>query len=55
MINTPSPAIAQAVYNASGVRVKELPITAEKVYWGMKNSEDSCDFTGGWKQPPLWK
>lgn len=36
MINTPSPAIAQAVYNASGVRVKELPITAEKVYWGMK-------------------
>ena len=36
VINTPSPAIAQAVYNASGVRVKELPITAEKVYWGMK-------------------
>ena len=55
VINTPSPAIAQAVYNASGVRVKELPITAEKVYWGMKKCEDSCDFTGGWKQPPLWK
>ena len=36
VINTPSPAIAQAVYNASGVRVKELPITADKVYWGMK-------------------
>lgn len=29
--NTPAPAIAQAVYNATGVRFRELPITAEKV------------------------
>lgn len=36
VINTPSPAIAEAVYNASGVRVRELPITAEKIYMGMK-------------------
>ena len=36
VINTPSPAIANAVYNAVGVRVRELPITAEKIYWGMK-------------------
>lgn len=35
VINTPSPAIAQAVYNATGVRVRELPITAEKIYKGM--------------------
>ena len=35
VINTPSPAIAEAVYNASGVRVRELPITAEKIYKGM--------------------
>lgn len=35
VINTPSPAIANAVYNAVGVRIRELPITAEKVYWGM--------------------
>ena len=35
VINTPSPAIANAVYNAVGVRVRELPITAEKVFWGM--------------------
>ena len=35
VINTPSPAIADAVYHAVGVRVRELPITAEKVFWGM--------------------
>lgn len=38
VINTPSPAIANAVYNAVGVRVRELPITAEKVYRGMNQS-----------------
>jgi len=36
VINTPSPAIADAVYNATGVRCKELPIRAEDVYFGMK-------------------
>lgn len=36
VINTPSPAIASAVYNAVGVSIRELPITAEKVYWGMQ-------------------
>ena len=35
VINTPSPAIANAVYNAVGVRIRELPITAEKVFKGM--------------------
>lgn len=36
VINTSSPAIANAVYNAVGVRIRELPITPEKVYMGMK-------------------
>lgn len=36
VINTPSPAIADAVYNAVGVRIRELPITAEKVLMGME-------------------
>ena len=31
VINTPAPAIADAVYNAVGVRVRELPITPEKI------------------------
>lgn len=35
VINTPSPAIAGAVANAVGVRIRELPITAEKVYRGL--------------------
>lgn len=39
VINTPSPAIANAVYNAVGVRVRELPITAEKVYWGIQKMQ----------------
>lgn len=36
VINTPCPAIAGAVYNAVGVQVRELPITSEKVFFGMK-------------------
>ena len=35
VIDTPSPAIANAVYNATGVRVIELPITPEKVAMGI--------------------
>ncbi len=39
VINTPPPAIANAVYNAVGVRIRELPITPEKIYNGMKKNE----------------
>lgn len=39
VINTPSPAIANAVSNAVGVRVRELPITAEKIFWGMQKKK----------------
>ena len=35
VINTPAPAIAHAVARASGVWVRELPITPEKVLMGM--------------------
>lgn len=31
VINTPCPAIANAIYNASGVRLRELPMTSEKI------------------------
>ena len=37
VINTPSPAIAGAVLNAAGVAIRELPITAEKIYFEMKD------------------
>ena len=36
VINTPSPAIADAVARATGVRVRTLPITAEKIVMGMQ-------------------
>lgn len=35
VINTPSPAIAHAVYNATGVWIRELPITPEKILKGI--------------------
>ena len=36
VINTPPPAIANAVQNATGVMIRELPVTSEKIYWGMR-------------------
>ena len=39
VINTPCPAIAEAVYNATGVRVRELPITPEKIAMGILNKK----------------
>ena len=35
VIDTPCPAIAEAIYNATGVRVCELPITPEKIAMGI--------------------
>ncbi len=39
VINTPSPAIAHAVYNATKVNVRTLPITAEKIVMGMMENK----------------
>lgn len=36
VINTPSPAIASAIHHAVGGFYRELPVTPEKVYWGMQ-------------------
>lgn len=38
VINTPPPAIAGAVAAATGVQIRELPITAEKIYRGMQQT-----------------
>lgn len=35
VINTPAPAIANAVYNATKVRIRALPVTSEKIVMGM--------------------
>lgn len=37
VINTPAPAIAHAVYNATGVFCRDLPVTAEKVLLSMSH------------------
>ncbi|MBU5482325.1 xanthine dehydrogenase family protein molybdopterin-binding subunit [Blautia sp. MSJ-19] len=39
VIDTPCPAIAEAVYNATGVRIRELPITPEKVAMGILKNQ----------------
>ncbi len=39
VINTPSPAIAGAVAAASGAHIRELPITAEKIFREMQNTD----------------
>ena len=35
VINTPSPALANAIYNAAGVRLRELPMTSERIKMAM--------------------
>lgn len=40
VVHTPSPAIANAVYNAVGVSIRDLPITSEKVYRELKKQKN---------------
>jgi putative selenate reductase molybdopterin-binding subunit len=40
-INGPAPAIANAVYDAVGVRIRDLPITPEKVWRALREQERS--------------
>jgi len=37
VINTPAPAICAAIYNAVGVQIRDLPVTAEKVYIALQS------------------
>ena len=39
VINTPSPAIVAAIYNAVGVQITDLPVTPEKVFNGMQQKQ----------------
>ncbi len=39
VINTPAPALAHAIYNASGVWFRELPITSEKIAMALLEKE----------------
>lgn len=37
----PAPAIANALYNAVGVRIRDLPLTPEKVFWALQKKASS--------------
>ena len=39
LVSPTAPAIAEAVYRATGYRCKDLPITPEKVLKGMKKAK----------------
>lgn len=39
VINTPAPALAEAVYNATGIRFRSMPMTAEKVFMGLQEKK----------------
>ena len=45
VIDTPCPALAEAIYNATGVRLTELPMTPEKIAMGIlkKQAEEQVD------------
>lgn len=47
VINTPAPAIAQAVYHATGARFRELPITPEKVLQALDGAAEKGERGGG--------
>jgi len=38
VVNTPPPAIVNAIYQATGVSIESLPATPEKIYMGMRNN-----------------
>ena len=39
VINTPAPALAQAIANATGIWFKDLPITSEQIAMGVLEKE----------------
>ena len=39
VINTPSPALAHAVFNATGLWIRELPMTSEEIVMGLLEQE----------------
>jgi CO/xanthine dehydrogenase Mo-binding subunit len=38
-LDTVAPALANAIFDAVGVRITSLPITPEKVFWALRNNE----------------
>jgi CO/xanthine dehydrogenase Mo-binding subunit len=34
----PAPAIANAIFDATGVQVKEIPVTPERLFWALRDN-----------------
>lgn len=43
VINTPSPAIGNAIYNACGLRLRELPFSSEDIWKGLQEKSESLN------------
>ena len=55
LCNTPpAPAIANAVYDATGVRVGDLPITPDKILAGLARKEGRRRDHALWRRPSRW-
>ena len=49
VIDTPCPALAEAIYNATGVRLTELPMTPEKIAMEILKNRESTGQGQRWK------
>ena len=43
LMNPPPPAVANAVYDAIGIQITDLPITAEKIYLALREKRMRFD------------
>jgi CO/xanthine dehydrogenase Mo-binding subunit len=50
-ISAVAPAIANAVADACGVRITELPITAEKIYFALRDAAHTPSGAGAERRP----
>ncbi len=53
-INPPASAIANAVYDAIGVRIRDLPITPDKILNALAQKEGRIRRHALWMRPSLW-
>jgi CO/xanthine dehydrogenase Mo-binding subunit/CO/xanthine dehydrogenase FAD-binding subunit len=53
-ITPPAPAIANAVYDAVGVRIRDLPITPDKVLTALAEKEGRRRHHAIWRRPDRW-
>jgi CO/xanthine dehydrogenase Mo-binding subunit/CO/xanthine dehydrogenase FAD-binding subunit len=52
--NPPGPAVANAVYDAVGVRVRELPVTPDKIINALAERNGRQRDFGLWRRPSRW-